>query len=549
MEIIMAALLTAGLIAYIIISVTDFGSKRIAREAEAALDKAPDPQRYNDFESIAEYYLFTEQSNPSVDGITWDDLDMDDVFERLNTCESSVGEEYFYALLHRTPERDEEEAFKSVMKRLESDRELRVKVCTALRTLGISSFNGTAKKCFGSDGFERLPHENIYRILPWVPFIIAVVLSPFGLYFPAVLGFIGAMCFNIYVYLKIERKITSLIGSMQYLCKILCCAHGLGKLCPEEKTFGELRELFKPFEPAAKRIAKAGTPPSDGTLNEILDIYLKILTLRNIRYYCFACRLIEDKRGLLRKLYDRVGLIDSACAVLNFRASAPVFCEPVFTEERTVSAEGLVHPLIENAVANSFAMDKNVLVTGSNASGKSSFVKAMSINAILAQNIFTCTAEKFVLRRCKVLTSMAVRDNICAGDSYFVAEIKSMRRIVSAAETGYCFCAIDEILKGTNTVERIAASVSILKAMAEAECLCIAATHDIELTVMLAEEYRNVHFSERVEDGGVYFDYRIKEGPTKTRNAIKLLKINGFSEEIISSAERLAEKLESEKVR
>lgn len=547
MEIIIIPLLAAILISYLIISKLDLRSRRIKREAEAALDKPPSPDRFTDLDSISEYYRFVPQTNLNADEITWNDLDMDDIFERLNTCESSVGEEYLFALLHRRPDEAEEAEFRSVMKRLENDRDLRVKVCTVLRTLGISDCNGTARKCFGGSDFEKLPHEKLYSILPFLPFAVVGIFLPLKLFIPLAIGLIAAVIFNMYVYYSANRKAVFLVGSMQYLCKILYCARGLGLLCPEEKAFAELTELFKPFAPAARRISKIGGSSSNDVLADIFDSYVKAITFRDLRYYCFVRRLISDKKDVLRKLYDKVGMIDSVCAVLNFRGSIPAFCEPEFTEERKVSAEKLVHPLIENAVSNSFDLNGNVLITGSNASGKSSFVKAMSINALLAQSIFTCTAGKFTLKRCRVITSMAVRDDICAGDSYFVAEIKSMHRIVAAAESEFCLCAIDEILKGTNTVERIAASVSILNAMAETESLCIAATHDIELTVMLDGTYRNVHFSEHIKDDGVHFDYKIKNGPTRTRNAIKLLKINGFSEKIIASAEQLAAELEKEK--
>ncbi|MDE6132285.1 MAG: hypothetical protein K2G04_02750 [Oscillospiraceae bacterium] len=136
---------------------------------------------------------------------------------------------------------------------------------------------------------------------------------------------------------------------------------------------------------------------------------------------------------------------------------------------------------------------------------------------------------------------MAVRDDICARDSYFVAEINSMRRIVEAAQHEYCFCVIDEILKGTNTAERIAASVSVLTVLAATGSLCAAATHDIELTDIMEDKYRNVHFTERIEDNNVLFDYKVREGAARTRNAIMLMKINGFPDEIIDMTEDLVQ--------
>ncbi len=108
-------------------------------------------------------------------------------------------------------------------------------------------------------------------------------------------------------------------------------------------------------------------------------------------------------------------------------------------------------------------MERNTLVTGSNASGKSTFLKALAVNAILAQTIGVCFAQEFRFGRARVMSSMAVRDSVRGGESYFVAEIRSLKRILDAAEGKTPVLAfVDEILRGTNTIERIAASAAVL---------------------------------------------------------------------------------------
>ena len=136
---------------------------------------------------------------------------------------------------------------------------------------------------------------------------------------------------------------------------------------------------------------------------------------------------------------------------------------------------------------------------------------------------------------------MVVRDDLAAGDSYFIVEIKSLRRILEMVEKYPCTCYIDEILRGTNTVERIAASASVLFYLYNQDVLCIAASHDIELTNLLAKQYDNYHFREHVTDKGIVFNYKINEGPSTTRNAIKLLSFMDFPEEVVTQAEGLAE--------
>lgn len=507
----------------------------------AELDSPPDPKRLNEIESIAEFYLSTGGSGGGgIDDITWNDLDMDDVFDRLNTCQSSVGEEYLYALLHRGLG-ESEELFRRGLELLGGNRELRISVCEKLKTLGSINYNSVAETCFGKKLTANEENEAIYKWLPFLP----IAATAAGLLFGgigAILGFIAGSITNMVVYYKNSFKYAAEKGMMKYLCSMLYCGKALGEVS-DDPLFGELTEMFKPFEGIAKKLAgiSRASGVQDSDMGEMILGYVKIVTFKEINSF-FDVKRVAAKNGEdIRKIYERIGLLDAVCAVLNYRGSCGTYCEPSFTDRKEICFKSMVHPLIENAVSNDFEMVGNILITGSNASGKSSFVKAAAVNAVLAQSVLTCTAESFSLRRCRVVTSMAVRDDICAGDSYFVAEIKSMRRIVEAAQNEYCFCVIDEILKGTNTAERIAASVSVLTVLAGTGSLCAAATHDIELTDIMADKYRNVHFTERIEDNNVLFDYKVREGAARTRNAIKLMKINGFSDEIIDMAENLVQ--------
>ena len=137
---------------------------------------------------------------------------------------------------------------------------------------------------------------------------------------------------------------------------------------------------------------------------------------------------------------------------------------------------------------------------------------------------------------------MALRDNLESGESYYIVEIKSLKRIIDAGNNDVkILCFVDEVLRGTNTVERIAASTQILKSFAGNNTVCFAATHDIELTSLLEQEYDNYHFEEEVRDGDVFFNYELKEGKARTRNAIKLLSVMGYDKNIIDKAENMAE--------
>ena len=140
---------------------------------------------------------------------------------------------------------------------------------------------------------------------------------------------------------------------------------------------------------------------------------------------------------------------------------------------------------------------------------------------------------------------MSLKDDLTGGDSYYMVEIKSIKRILDQAarkDARPVLCFVDEVLRGTNTVERIAASTQIMKMLARRHTLCFAATHDVELTKLLASEYENYHFEEKIEEDDIFFPYLLVKGPAVSRNAIALLKMLGYDESIIEEAEAMAER-------
>ena len=167
------------------------------------------------------------------------------------------------------------------------------------------------------------------------------------------------------------------------------------------------------------------------------------------------------------------------------------------------------------------------------------------MNALLAQTVHTCAAASYKAPFYRMYSSMSLRDDLAGGDSYYMVEIKSIKRIldqVSQEEGRPVLCFVDEVLRGTNTVERIAASTQIMKKLAEGHALCFAATHDVELTKLLEREYDNFHFEERIEENDIYFPYQLMKGPASTRNAIALLKMLQYDESSTTAAEAMAER-------
>ncbi|GFI58963.1 DNA mismatch repair protein MutS [Muribaculaceae bacterium] len=206
-----------------------------------------------------------------------------------------------------------------------------------------------------------------------------------------------------------------------------------------------------------------------------------------------------------------IGKIEAMIAIGEYRASLEEYCIPEFVGKTGLNAEELYHPLINEPVKNTIYTSSGILITGSNASGKSTFLKTVAINSLFAQTIHTCLAKRYETALFRMVSSMSLKDDVQSGDSYYMAEIKSIKRILdlTLSEGIPVLCFVDEVLRGTNTVERIAASTQILKSLCRNNCICFAATHDIELTHLLEGIFDNYHFTEKIEENDISFTYKI----------------------------------------
>lgn len=274
----------------------------------------------------------------------------------------------------------------------------------------------------------------------------------------------------------------------------------------------------------------------------LLDYFSMIFMLPFISYN-FVLKKLEKFDQEAKEVWRVLGEIEVAIAILNFRKCMPDTCQPVFLNQFFVQAEEVYHPLLETPVANPVNWSEHTLITGSNASGKSTYIRSVAISCLLSLTIHTALAKEFQLPFAHIMTSMAVTDDIFTGDSYFIAEIKSLKRILQIIDAEQpCLCFIDEILKGTNTVERIAASTGVADWLHyQQQTLAFIATHDIELTEILSDQWKNVHFEEQVTKAqGITFDYQLTEGAAKSKNAIRLLDLLAYPNEIVQFAQQSA---------
>lgn len=513
--------------------------QRLANE----FGKAPTSFNPDIWGSVSDYWdrkRKYEQIDGAIDELTWSDLDMDDVFKRLDTCLTSMGDEYLYATLHQPqwsekPLKDREQ----YITYFATHPRERLEMQMILSRLGKSSYNDVTALIFESK-LKALKNPRVYTILAILPlFCLGICLFNLSV---GLVCLVGSLLVNGVVYYYFKKEIAKNLLTIHYFSAILRCANRLldfEKTAELSEIMAAIRQDASPFKALAGKLSgvmMGGT--SD--LDLLLD-YLKIITLYDFRTYNKAIALVSKNSGAFHRLYQHIGELDLAIALASFRESLPGTVTPVFTKDFSVAATGLYHPLLDDPIANDIELTQNSLITGSNASGKSTFVKALAINSIFAQTIYTCTASSFAMAHCLPVTSMAVKDDILAGDSYFMAEIKSLKRTLDQVDRYPCLCFVDEILKGTNTIERIAASSAILDYLDQKNCLCLIATHDIELTNILAARYANYHFQETVTDDSISFDYQLHPGPARTKNAIALLNYLDFDQQIITNAHTLVD--------
>ena len=169
-----------------------------------------------------------------------------------------------------------------------------------------------------------------------------------------------------------------------------------------------------------------------GSLLDTLLDYIRMLFHVDIIKFNSMLSFIKENRPIINRIYSNIGYLDTCIAVASFRVSLDYYCQPklVKSSKPLIQVKDLYHPLLSDPVPNSIDEDKSVLITGSNASGKSTFIKTMALNAILSQTLYTSISREYNASFFIIYTSMALRDSIFRNESYYIVEIKSLKRIL-----------------------------------------------------------------------------------------------------------------------
>ena len=521
--------------------------QQLIRKIKKSWGQRPDREySFAEYDAISHYFQRRHKDQYWVDDITWNDLDMDTIFMLLNHTWSCIGESCLYDML-RTPSFSNDEL-------QERDRLVEYFLANPQKRQQMEVFFAGIGKTGARSVFDYIynlaDYEQGSNLIHYAG-IAAIVLSIAAIAAAPQYGILALICsigFCWSTYFSRRKKIEPYVLSCSCLLEMLKAADQIQKLrCPEIQEYLDsllkAKKQFNKFKRNSFFVIAGGAMNAGGGVEQSIAAYVNFTFHLDLIQFGTLVRELHEHISAFEVLTENLGALECAIAIASFRTMMKDHCKPALTKSREVflSADNIYHPMIEEPVKNSISVQRGVLLTGSNASGKSTFLKTIAINALLAQTIDTCLADSYTGNFYQIYSSMALRDDLLSQESYFIVEIKSLKRILDHLdEENPLLCFVDEVLRGTNTVERIAASSEILESMARPDVMCFAATHDIELTHILEGEYENFHFQEEVVEDDVLFNYKLYEGRAVSRNAIKLLGIMGYDKRIISRAEEAA---------
>ncbi len=470
---------------------------------------------FSQLQKMLEYYPTSESA---IDPITWADLNMDDIYADMEETLTAQGDEALYHSLHN-PIFEPELLQRRIARvdALTNSPEERERLREALKKTGRLryDFRRSISEDFHLSHWERLTY-----LLSPLTLLLLVGLMLATQAWNLVLLILVCVLINGTLHYKFTKKYEAQIDTLRYTYKLLnfCSfyqdkpffqAYGIGEYYPDiRRTHKDISFIFQ-LE----------------SLDFLAD-YLNILFLIKERRYVKIAKKLAPKAEILFRLYEISGQMDMHQAMsVFFQGNKKVICSPSFaaSEEKLIHFKEMIHPLLPSPVSNDLTIRSSLVITGSNMSGKSTFLRTLGINVLLAQTWNFAYAKEMMLCPLHIITSISLQDSLSEGKSYFLQEADAIRRMLDLSHRPHrTLFLIDEIFKGTNPVERIASAAEICLALDSANTLGLVATHDLQLIPQIPG-YAPYYFTENVSKEDLSFDYKIHAGITSTRNAVKIL--------------------------
>ena len=475
----------------------------------------------------AQYHAYRDHYNEQsfIDDKTWSDLNMDTLFHKINFNFTAIGEMRLYATLRGMFKVNQT----SLINMFKENKVFRLNVSYILSKIG--------KNVYPLFPDQMLPTKrNILLmfcpLLPFIGFAFIFLIPSKG-----ILICLTFMILNAILSFKLKKSYDQDLKSIFYTANVIKQSQALSKI----ESTPAISVDFTHFK-ASRRFSGLLARVESQDMASSIIMFIKLVFMIDYVLFHLIQRSYFKYQEEVMTCYDYISILDNHYSIAMYQHTLTHYCYPKINHNiNGLQMKSIIHPLLdeENAIANTIDISNHILLTGSNASGKSTFMKAVALNLILAQSIQTATAHSFIYQPGYVMTSIANADDVLSGDSYFMSELKSIRRLFNTHQCNKIYCFIDEIFKGTNTTERIAASESVLSYLDNQKAYqVIAATHDVELSTLLENTYNNYHFNESIQENSIFFDYKIKPGKANTRNAIELLRITQFPIDIYQRAQQ-----------
>lgn len=508
-----------------------------------------------DFERIALLFVHSkhDEAHQVISDTTAKDMDFEELFMFLDRTNSKIGQQFFYETLRTIP-KDQTRVlqFEEIIGFLDTNP--KIKEATLLE---LSKLNENRAYFIQSLVFNKhIEKPSWFWIIPLLS-VFSIANLVLSIFYPIyLLLFLLILAINFIFHYWNKKNVISYSNSIPQLLVLNGIVHNLLRLGVILQGVQQVRKSHETIN----RLSKAAIffrieSKINNEMGQFGEFILELVKAAFLLEPILVFKVIRDvnmKRSDISILLRAAAQVDVAISIASLREALPYYSLPqISIEQNSFCANEIYHPLIEDPIANTMDLThgKSVLISGSNMSGKTTFIRTVGINCILSQTINTACARQFIIPRLKVHSAIRFSDDLFNETSYYFQEVKTIKKMIDERESqDQNIFLLDEIFKGTNTVERIASGKAVLSYLSQNSNLVLVSTHDLELIDLLAESYNYYHFSESVENGTLSFDYKLRTGKLNNTNAIKILEVNKFPTKITSEAKKLAQQLRKKKL-
>lgn len=475
--------------------------------------------------------LTRDAAADSVDDTTWKDLEFERLFSAADSTLTRLGSQCLYHRLRMyrndPGELEKDYAAYQVLRR---DTALREQLQLSLWPLRSDSEALTCESVFG-----ELPANPRSKGLVLLMSAASLVVFAATLLKPALVWLFGAVVLcNLLIVVFLRDDIHETFLATGRLGRMIAAAARIARV-RAAASISQPARLSAIFRDAADLRGSFRWFLTDRSNDFIASVFfwLNLLFLVDHVAAVLIARNLRRYRDTLAQVFLQVGSLDGDMAIASWLQRIPAHCPPTITTEKTIELTDGFHPLLAAPVSNSIALrGQSALVVGTNMAGKTTFIKMVGTNIILGRTLGVCFAARAVVPRSNVMASIRAEHSIESGKSHFFAELERILSFIQRAERdGRGVFLIDELFRGTNTPERVAAGKAVLESIG-ARAQVLVTTHDVELQYLLGKGFVTFHFVEDPELPEI-FDYRLHPGSSKTKNAIKLLEKMGFPHAIV----------------